>query len=129
MTEEQAIDLLKHHSSSHADINNPKWEKGFLGMLRPFTGDLYEENYKELLEIIDVLSPKLKANTINRDIIADLWTICHCTYIWALDKGGMLQRNKLLTPKQITTLTDWYENISWKIFLIFEGEENNIPKP
>lgn len=54
MTEKEAIELLKYHSFTHESIDNPKSEKGFLGMLRPFQGELFENNFHELMEVIKV---------------------------------------------------------------------------
>ena len=45
MTKEEAIEELFFQSSAHTDIENPRWENGFLGSLRPFRGKLIEENF------------------------------------------------------------------------------------
>jgi len=111
MTKEEAIELLKFHSGSHDDINNIKWEKGFLGMLRPFTGELHEDNYKEIMLIIDTLKDPLQNNLIERDMISDLIGICYFARLWGIDEDGMLRRNKLITNEQVALLTTWVDNI------------------
>jgi hypothetical protein len=123
MTEKEAIELLKYHSCSHEDIDNPKYENGFLGMLRPFKNVLYESNYHEVMMIVKTLATSLQSDCLDRDVIADLWAICHCTRSWAIDNGGMLRRNKLISAEQIEILTDWVEDISMEIMLLLQGYE------
>jgi hypothetical protein len=121
MTEADAIKVLKIHSYCHDDVDEAKAEKGFVGMLKPFTGELYENNFHEVMQAIQVLKPVLKGNLIGRDIIASLWTICHCGRFWGVEEGGVLRRNKLMTDKQVVQLTDWVETISIEVMLILEG--------
>lgn len=49
MTKEEAYTLLSFHSCRNNDIENEKWENGFLGSLRPFQGKLYECNFIEIM--------------------------------------------------------------------------------
>ena len=44
MTKEEAYILLSFHSCRNNDIENEKWENGFLGSLRPF-----KENYMSVI--------------------------------------------------------------------------------
>lgn len=55
MTEKKTIQLLKHHSFTHENIDNPESKKGLLGMLRPFQGKLFENNFHELMDFIKTL--------------------------------------------------------------------------
>lgn len=50
MNIEEAKELLSFHSTRNSDIDNPKWENGFLGSLRPFSGELHNENFFEVME-------------------------------------------------------------------------------
>lgn len=77
MTEKEALELLKHHSFVHHDTDNPKSEKGFLGMLRPFRGELYEENFHELMNILKILKKHFEGENIDKQIISNFWSICH----------------------------------------------------
>ena len=52
MDKETAKTLLSFHSGRNDDINNPKWENGFLGSLRPFCGELIESNAYVYLRMI-----------------------------------------------------------------------------
>ena len=123
----EALDLLKHHSHIHEDSENRKTERGFLGMLRPFTGHLYEENYLELLEIITVLQGCLRPDLIPKDVVAALWAICHYARAWGLHPDGMLQRNNLISGEQVAKLSAWVEHISSEVLELLEsdGEGNN----
>lgn len=56
MTKEEAYILLSFHSCRNNDIENKKWENGFLGSLRPFQGKLYECNFIEIMECLKVMS-------------------------------------------------------------------------
>ena len=56
MTKEEAYILLSFHSCKNNDIENEKWENGFLGSLRPFQGKLYECNFIEIMECLKVLA-------------------------------------------------------------------------
>ena len=55
MTKEEAYILLSFHSCRNNDIENEKWENGFLGSLRPFQGKLYECNFIEVMECLKFL--------------------------------------------------------------------------
>ena len=45
MTIKEAKELLSFHSGRNSDVNNIKWQKGFLGCLRPFDGTIRKENF------------------------------------------------------------------------------------
>jgi hypothetical protein len=125
MTEKEAIDLLKHHSFTHEDIGNPKTETGFLGMLRPFRGELFESNFHEVMEILKVLKGQLKGDTIDRQIISNLWGICHLSRAWGLEEEGMLRRNGLLSDAQRDLLSNWTDCISYTVMNLLEGLPDN----
>jgi len=48
MDKEEALLLLSFHSTRNSDIDNPKWENGFLGILRPFKGELTDAIFMKL---------------------------------------------------------------------------------
>ncbi|MFN8354289.1 MAG: hypothetical protein U0Y10_07585 [Spirosomataceae bacterium] len=121
MTEKEAIELLRHHSCSHDDFENPKSENGFLGMLRPFQGELFEENFHELMEIIKVLKEHFGKDSVDRQIISNFWSICHLSRSWGIEQDGMLRRNNLISDTQIEVITIWTECISHTIMSLLEG--------
>ncbi len=124
MKKEQAFELLQYHSCSHQDINNWKWEKGFLGMLRPFDGNLYEDNFHEIMKILEVLSNDFKAKQINKELISNIWSICQLSRTWVSEES-MLQRNNVITQLQIDKLTEWVNCISETVMWLLEGADND----
>ena len=127
MTEVEALELLKHHSYNHDDIEHPKTKKGFLGMLRPFEGQLYEDNFHELIIILKTLKQHFTTDKIDRQIISSFWGICHFSNAWALDAEGMLRRNNLLSTNQIIQLSTWVDCISYAIMGLFDGMDDEAP--
>ena len=121
MTESEALELLKYHSYNHEDFDNPKAEIGFLGMLRPFQGELYEDNFHDLMTILRVLKNEFKNDKLNRQIVSSFWGICHLSRAWGLNSEGMLRRNNLITEKQIQLLSVWIDCISTTIMNLLEG--------
>ncbi|WP_315115769.1 hypothetical protein [uncultured Clostridium sp.] len=71
----EAKELLSFHSCRNSDIDNPKWKSGFLGCLRPFQGQLSEENFKEIMECLKVLANEFNNPQIDKNIVA----IIRCT--------------------------------------------------
>lgn len=72
MNIEEAKELLSYHSGTNEDVDNAKWQNGFLGSLRPFTGDLHEENFIEVMECLKVLENEFSAPMIDKKIISDV---------------------------------------------------------
>ena len=127
MTKDEAKEILKYHSFTHEDINHPKMEKGFLGMLRPFSGQIFEENFHEIMEAIRILSDDLRdVEMVDREVISALWGICHLTRAWAIYPNGMLQSNKLISKEQIKKLETWIEVISYSTMMILDGCDDEI---
>ncbi|WP_460583942.1 hypothetical protein [Hymenobacter arcticus] len=125
MTELEALELLKHHSYNHDDIEHPKTTQGFLGMLRPFTGQLYEANFHELMSIIKLLKEHFRGDRIERQIISSFWGICHFSAAWGLDEDGMLRRNNLLSAEQVQQLSTWIECVSYTISSLLDGVDDD----
>lgn len=110
MDKNEAKELLSFHSTRNENIDNLKWEKGFLGSLRPFCGELYEENFFEVIECLKVLKDEFSKVTIEQEIISDIVAIIHYTRIWA-SPDGMLESNHLLTDEQTKQLLAWVDII------------------
>lgn len=100
-------------------------ESGFLGSLRPFRGQLIEENFHELMEIVRTLAPQLKQPALNREVMSCLWSIIHLGRAWAILPDGMLRRNKLLSDEQIALMEEWLDLLSYAVMILIEdgGEE------
>lgn len=120
MTEKEALELLKYHSFVHQDTDSPKSEKGYLGMLRPFRGELYEENFHELMNILKILKERFRGDSIDKQIISNFWSICHLSRAWGLEEGGMLKRNNLISDEQMELLSTWTDCISYAVMNLLE---------
>jgi hypothetical protein len=127
MTTEEAKKVLKYHSFTDEDIDHPKMKNGFLGMLRPFSRELNDDNYHEVIEAIKTLADELRSEEkIDKNVISAIWGICYLTRIWAIEKDGMLRRNNLINDEQIEKLEKWIDTISYATMTILEGSDNLI---
>lgn len=122
METEEAKELLSFHSCRNSDIHNPKWSEGFLGSLRPFRGQLREENFREVMECLQALQTEFSAPAIDRDMVADLMGIIHLTRAWA-SPWGMLGSNRLLTEEQTRLLLAWADIIEGCLTYLLDGAE------
>ena len=123
MNIELAKELLSFHSCRNDDINNPKWENGFLGSLRAFQGKIYEENFKEIIECLKTLKMEIKKENIDKNIVSDIISIIHLTRVWVSEKG-MLGENNLLTNEQTKYLLTWVDIIeSCFMYLLEDASE------
>jgi hypothetical protein len=120
MTELEAIELLKLHSFSD-EIENEAAEAGFLGMLRPFKGELVEKNFHEVMFILKVLRNKFSATLVEHEILSSFWAICYLPKLWVLNSDGMLRRNNLISEDQIMLLEKWVDCISYSVLMLLDG--------
>lgn len=116
--------MLDYHSGVHENTDHPKSERGFLGMLRPFRGELHEENFHEVMTILKVLAARFRNESIDRRLISHFWSICHGTRTWAIDEDGMLGRTKLITDKQRERLSEWIDCISYALMMLLDDQED-----
>ncbi|WP_427051888.1 hypothetical protein [Paenibacillus sp. TC-CSREp1] len=125
MEREEAVFLLKCHAFACDDVTHPKVEHGFLGSLRPFHGHLIEENFHELMGILRVLAPELARSTLNREVIACLWSITHLARAWAIEPAGMLRSNHLISDEQVAVMEQWLSMFSYAVMILVEdgGEQ------
>ena len=121
MDKNEAKELLSFHSARNEDIDNLKWEKGFLGSLRPFRGELYEENFFEVMECLRALKDELSEAAIDRDIVSDIVAIIHYPRVWSAP-DGMLGSNHLLTEEQTQRLIAWTEIIESCCMYLLEDD-------
>ncbi len=120
MSPADARELLGFHSGRDERTADPRWEKGFLGMLRPYRG-LVERNFHEVMATLAVLSAELREDKVSRDVINDLWAICHLGRTWGVHAEGMLRRNQLITDDDVARLEEWIGTISYAVMLLLEG--------
>lgn len=123
MDVKEAKKQLSYHSGRNSDIHNPKWKNGFLGSLRPFRGELREENFHEIMECLKALKDELSAPTIDREVVSDIVGIVHLAQVWA-SPDGMLGYNHLLSEEQTKQLLAWCDIIeTCFMYLLDDAEE------
>ncbi len=122
---ESAIERLSFHCGSNPRTEDPRWENGFLQMLRPYAGRLREEVWIDLLECVDAVSDHLRtAPTLDRRLINSLWGICHYARAWGVHEDGMLMRNNLIKVEDRSKLDDWISELSDRIAVMLDtGDE------
>ena len=119
MNTELAKELLSFHSCRNEDIDDPRWENGFLGILRPFQGELNEKNFIEIMECLKVLVPEIQKENIDKNIVSDIMNIIHFTRNWVSEEG-MLTRNNKLTAEQTKYLLAWIDIIETCFIYLLE---------
>lgn len=126
MTKQQAKETLSFHSGRNSDIDNPKWENGFLGSLRPYRGKLNEASFHEIIMCLEVLGEDLIRDTIDSNIVADIMGILHLGRVWGVYENGMLKRNNLISEKDAKTLGGWLDIISYTFMMILDTNNDAI---
>jgi len=126
MTSDEARRLLAIHSGRDADSDRAKCETGFVLQLRPFRS-LNEQNLREVMEAVRVLAPEIgSSSSVDRELMADLWTIIWFPRAWAFPPGGMLRRNGLIDGRELSLLDDWLHRISEAVSHALEGVPEGV---
>ena len=118
MTREQALDILSYHSGRNSNIDSPKWRNSFLGMLRPYKGVIYEENFIEIMECLKILRSDINEAMINKEIVANINGIIFYTRMW-IEKGGILEG--ILQDEHKNMIKEWIYIISYSFICLLEG--------
>ncbi|GGO04332.1 hypothetical protein [Saccharibacillus kuerlensis] len=121
MNREQAVERLKKHAFLQEDTEDAEAQNGFLGMLRPFQGELIEENFREVMEILDVLAEELEQDKLDRTILSCLWGICQYGRAWAVEPDGMLRSSELISDEQLKQMAQWIDMLSYAVTMLLEG--------
>ena len=121
MNPTEAKELLLLHSFSLPDLNGPKMHSSFLGSLRPYRGNLIEENFHEVMTALLVIAPLLEKPEVDREIVSALWSICHLARSWGVSPFGMLQSNSLIAPEDVARLASWVDQISYTSMALLDG--------
>jgi len=127
MTPDEAIEELTFHCGSNPNIDDPRWGRGFLSMLRPYKG-LHQETYDHLIQCVRTLAPQLaRDDCVDRRVVSSLWGICHLARSWGLHPQGMLRRNQLITEEDQERLERWIEALSYDLMMLLDGNEPEGP--
>lgn len=111
-----AVEELTFHRGSNPRIDDPRWDKGFLQTLRPYSGSLDREAWAGVIDCVDAVAHHLTtAQALDRSVVSSLWAIVHIGRAWGLHPDGMLARNDLITVEDQATLADWLDSLSERI--------------
>lgn len=88
--------------------------------LRPFQGQLYEDNFKEIMECLRALANEFGNPQVDKYMVADVLSIIRYTEWW-IEPGGMLTRNHLLTSEQASMLREWVDIIFDAVVNLLDG--------
>lgn len=120
MSADEAKELLSYHSGRNENVNDSRWINGFLGSLRPFGGELIEDNFMEVMECMKVLQEELRQEKIDKNIVSDLVGITYLARTWA-SPAGMLGSNDLLSEEQTAKLNLWADIIQETLMWLLDG--------
>lgn len=120
MSIDEAKELLSYHSGRNMNVDNPRWINGFLGSLRPFRGELIENNFIEVMECMKVLQDEFERDTVDKYIVSDIVGITHLARTWA-NPDGMLGANNLLTEEQANKINMWVDIIQETLMWLLDN--------
>ncbi len=106
MNKKEAIEELLFQSSRHRDVDNIRWEKGFVEQLRYSNLDilLLEENFHMIVFSIYILRNEFEKEKITKEILSCLFSI-----IFKLDD---YKEKELLK---------WKKHINAILFMLLDG--------
>lgn len=122
MNTEEAKLCLSFHSGRNADIDNPRWKNGFLGSLRPYSGNLHEDSFHEIMRALRALSQEFAMDTIDKNPVADIMSIIHLGRAWGVYDEGMLKSSCLISENDSQKLEKWIEIISCTFTMLLETD-------
>jgi len=124
MNEHQAKEELSFHSGRNSDIDDPRWQAGFLGSLRPYQGmSLVEENFHKIIECLRIIAPALQNNdNLSKSLVSDVSGILCLGKAWAVHKDGMLLRNNIINEMQAQQIDNWLDCISYAWMMLLDTQ-------
>lgn len=118
-TKEQAYLLISLHACSSKDINNEKWKKGFLGCLKPFKGQVYFENFYEIMECLKLLSSDFVDIVVPRRLVDDINSIIYLGRRWI---NSSEVQNSNLMDEQYRDVMCWINMLEDCLFHLLHGD-------
>lgn len=120
MTPEQAAQRLAFHAQPDAG--------SFLNMLRPFEG-IDEAVLQDVMAALDSCAPALCRESIARDLLSAIWAISRLGRLWALEPGGTLRRNALISDADVARLDAFIESFDLKVLELIAGRSQPLATP
>jgi hypothetical protein len=97
----------------------------FLGTLRPY-GGLPVDAFHQVMSILELLAPELGGENVRRELVGDIWHICHLGRAWGVEAEGMLRRNDLISSEDIKRLADWIDCISYTTMSLLDEQTVDV---
>jgi len=128
MDELRAREELSFHSGRNSNIDDIRWERGFLGSLRPYQGmELVEKNFHSVIECLRVLFPSLQSNDlIEKDLVNDVNGILCLGRAWAVHEDGMLLRNGIISNDEAQKIDGWLHCISYVWTMSLDSQDESV---
>lgn len=118
VTSAEARTVILRQVEPDSGIGEPT---SLLGGLRPYRGILPTKCFHETMSALRTLAPSLScADSVDREILSALWTLCHLLPCWALHEDGMLRSNGLLADEEVATLAEWHNMLSYAVMILLE---------
>lgn len=124
MTKNEAMEVLSFHSCRNTNVEDPRWEFGFVGRLRPSGGDLNEDNFIQIMESIRILKEDLSAEKIDKNLVYDITSIIRLTRLWCLPPNGGVNKN--MSAHEQERLLQWVSIIEKTLFYLLDGADDSI---
>lgn len=118
------MEILSFHSCRNINVEDPRWEFGFVGRLRPSGGELNEDNFIQIMESIRILRDDLSAEMISKNLVYDITSIIHLTRLWCMPPSGTVNTN--VTAHEQEQLLQWVEIIEKTLFYLLDGADEEI---
>jgi len=127
MNIEQAVEALSFHSGRNENTEDPRWENGFMGCLRPFQNmGLVAENFHDIFKCLRALFSFIqKSERLDKGLVSDMAGILHLGRAWAVHEDGMLRSNDLITKEEAGKIDDWLFCISYAWTMLLDGQDES----
>ena len=115
MDANEGMQRLTFHASATED-------GAFLFMLRPYRG-LRRDVLVDVMSALESAAPLLVGDQphLPSELVHSLWAIVTYRRNLALDPGGALRRNGLISDRDRETLTTFLEDFGWIVAMLFDG--------
>ena len=113
MTPEEGANRILFHSNVGTG--------SFLDMLRPYRG-LHDHVLSDLKEALRAFAPRFVDVQLSRDHVSALWAITCLGRLWALEPGGMLRRNRLITDEDLEKLSRFLGHFDYAVMVLLAGQ-------
>lgn len=124
MTKNEALEILSFHSCRNRNVDDPRWEFGFVGRLRPSGGELNEDNFIQIMESIRILRDELSSELLDKNLVYDIMSIVHLTRVWCMPAN--VGANSIVSEHEQQMLLQWVQIIEKTLFYLLDGADDDI---